>query len=198
MKRIIKNRFLVFLGFNGVMFFGYYLSKLKLDDNYFQYNPVRTFFPALVFLLSGRYFEKPSASRFYLATFVASFSVFWNLDSGIVTLIAWALASSWHAFVVSYSIGGRGSRQFLASVSPVLLKVLLVFSSVFAGYSFYIRLRYGGWPDYALFFGYQNLFYILGYCMVPMILWHPWNFFALVYIAGLSDVTGAFVKMLRT
>ncbi|MDD5581056.1 MAG: hypothetical protein PHY16_17525 [Methylobacter sp.] len=62
---------------------------------------------------------------------------------------------------------------------------LIILLLVVAIFSLFIHLRSGNYPDWQTLFKYQKTFYISGFGMMSMPLFHIWNIIILMYIVGL-------------
>lgn len=176
MRRTVANLTLCSLGFVAVVYAGYLRGTVYYQpENYFQYHPIRFLFPAVSLYLVQRYLTG-AQHRWYPVMFIfSSLAVLWNPDTGIITLLSWLLL-----LIYNECAGFR-----VAAIARHIVKAALFFSAVAGTYAGVQYLTYGSFPDFAAFLNYQKLFYVSGFFMIPMPLWHPWNLVALVYTAGL-------------
>jgi hypothetical protein len=114
--------------------------------------------------------------------------VLWNTDTGVVLFGAWAL------LLVYQSVAARdlfaAARHFTASVFSLAVTLGLFVALAIQ--------RTGKVPDFGLALAYQRVFYLSGYCMLPMPLWHPWILVALVYATGLLVAMAALAARAAT
>jgi len=181
-KKITRNDIISLLAFACLIFWEYWQGRLPFESTpryYYQYNPIRFFFPALVFFLVVTYFTcAENRRRIFLPLLAlsASFAIFWNLDTGLVVYGATFIALLF-------------STLNLPTLKDILKKCLyfsawMLGSLVFVIILFLLstKIRAGVLPDFKHFAEFQNIFYGSGFFMLPMIFFHFWNYPALVYI----------------
>jgi hypothetical protein len=150
---------------------------LRSSIGYQQYFPIRTFWCGVFFWLVLQYNEKKRRYWLTLGYFLAGVALLWNLDTGLVILLTWA--GTW--MVESLADRSRGIARSLAGVVlHVFLGALTAAISIVA-YLIFAKCRSGVWPDLAEFVQYQNVFYNLGFYMIPMPLWEIWQPVILIY-----------------
>jgi len=174
-------RTVALLGFLAAVTFCYVFKAMAAYDPYFQYFPLRSFFPALAAWLMTGYVTSRTTQRFAALYVVAGCAVLWNPESGIVVLVAVLLTTLYDAYP---RVGLRGSLIAAGTGTGIAAAVIALFSG-------YLFVRYGFFPDYAELIRFIRLFYVTGYFMLPMPVFHPWNLVALIYIAGLGWGIGA-------
>jgi hypothetical protein len=141
-------------------------------DPYFQYHPIRTFLPILVFFLFSFYSENKKIQSI-VVPFVIGFFLFWNLDTGFVVICAWLIMT---AYVNFYNLK-IFIKKFLRTISFIFLGLL--------AFDFIYFVTTGEFIVPNSLFKYQELYYSSGYYMLPMPMFHPWNIVILVYLVGL-------------
>ncbi len=146
---------------------------------YFQYLPVRTFWPVLGFC-AAVWFSRTSRKTLaaVLCGFVAAVAFYWNFDSG--TCAAGALAATILLDCVSFRWTPRIAWRPVLGFAATFLSVFLL---IWIWFSLWLGKPY----SFAQAFYYQNLFYQTGYYALPMPaplagLWPP---FLLIFGAGL-------------
>jgi hypothetical protein len=154
-------------------------------DFYYQYYPIRFLFPALAVMLAWRYFHRPSRRLYWGAMVLLAAGVLWNADSGLPAFLAWL---SVLGFSELYETGVRNKVRRLAFHAAAGGVTLL---AVIGAYGGYIVLCYGAVPHVQEFLHYQTLFYLAGFCMLPMPLLAPWMVVILVYLSGLAYAAAA-------
>ncbi len=154
-------------------------------DPYFQYYPIRFIVPALsVLMLYMILRTKKENIRFclmVLSSFLLGFLVFWNFDSGIVTIIAWLgfflLLAAAETFKCR-SMFNPESLLFLAVAGMLALGVGV------AGFILFTCDKSG--LSFARLFEMQRVFYLTGFNMLPIPRSpHPWMAVAGVYVVTL-------------
>ncbi|RCX19015.1 concanavalin A-like lectin/glucanase superfamily protein [Fontibacillus phaseoli] len=193
LDHLITKKAFVILGIFFVIFYGYVHFKVYSRDPYFQYYPIRTLFPTLLIYCSIIFFKQQSKRKYYLFTLLFSMGVLWNLDTGLIVLIAWVLVLIYDSALQDQSFGSvirKSSKHIITAIICLIVVVLF--------YCLFIYLRSGQIPDIVEFFSYQIYFYGYGFFMLPMELIHPWNLVALTYIVGLVISFIGFINKSRT
>ena len=166
---------LAVVGIAAVMYFSCVIMRVDLSDPFFQYNPIRLFFPAVTLYLAWRYLKHPNRKLYVAQSIVCSVSILWNFDTGVVSFLSWMLVLLYLEYRRGTIIGGV--RHLLCGVACCV--------AVIALFSVYLKISYGAFPDFSIMLTNQKIFYLYGFMMVPMPLFHPWNLVMLVYMAGL-------------
>ena len=68
--------------------FGTVVMLIGLVDPYYQYWPIRFVCPAIALLLFYRYSRQPTAWRAFQVSLMAAIGALWNMDSGLMIVIA--------------------------------------------------------------------------------------------------------------
>lgn len=174
-KKVIVNNLLGFLGFVSIIYFSF-IVRLNWDyDVYYQFWPIRFFFPSLVIFLTSLYFTKRSRFLYYLVYMVSSVAVLWNMDTGLVVFFSWLLVLFYSEFLPFN----------LKKITYHLFSGIVIFLLTVMFYGLSIFLRSGTFPNFLEAFFYQKIFYLSGYFMIPMPLFHAWNLIILLYLIGL-------------
>ncbi len=182
LRKVFRSPVLAFITFLSVVFWQYWQTRLPLRVTpafFYQYTPLRLFFPALCMYLFVVYTKSSQSLRPYLLALLALFcaaAVLWNPDSGIVVFGA-AFAGLVYFSVVE-SPSGFKLRKILV-VGAAMFGVLLLVVGCFL---LSTKLNSGHWPEFAKAFTYQQIFYQSGFFMLPMKAFHFWNLPVLVYI----------------
>lgn len=180
LKNTLNNIALLFLGFIGLVYLRiFFLIFFSGGDSYFQYTPIRFIFPCLFLLLASYYFKSFSRPLYFAIFGISSFSLLWNLDTGIVVLVTWLAVLCFNE-LFDFQI-----RAFIKNCLSHILFGVAIFSLTLLSYTSLIYLSSGQFPDYSQFIKYQKLFYQSGFWMLPMPLFNAWNFLALIYGIGL-------------
>ena len=128
-------------------------------DQYFQYMPIRFVFPALSLLMLSRWQAAPGPWFAFAMGTIGGVSVFWNMDSGLVVLLALGLfvTVSGHAQPQTVS---RRLHHVACFGGGALVAVLCVLA--------YLSVRAGHIIDPSSLFYYQRIFFFAGFFMLPM------------------------------
>lgn len=179
LRDIIENKTIAFIGFNSLLFLGYFFMRLLVPgDAYLQYHPLRIIFPSLLIFLSWKYFCHSNKVLYYMSFFLYAIGVLWNMDSGLIVYISWIL-------VLIYSEMGKPFKEIVKNSLLHILTGIICFFVTVLFYLLCIKITYGYYPDLLLGFSYLKLFYINGFYMIQMSLIHPWNLIILTYVVGL-------------
>lgn len=186
MVEICVNKAIGCIGFITMLFYCYLFSKgvSHLIDYYFQYYPIRFFFPAISIYCVYRYLVSKNKITYYLIFLTSSISILWNFDSGIVLFISWMLLL---LFEAAYK------RDVFAAIIHII-KGIGILAFVVLSYSIYIFYRYGSFPNFNMFYNYQKYYYQFGLNMLPMKLIDPWNVVIIIYAIALLF---AFISMIE-
>lgn len=184
MRKIIRNRVIFFLGFTSLIFLVYLLGKIVTLDYYYQYHPLRCFFPFLIAFLAVLYVEKQKRLLYYSICLLATVAVFWNFDSGMIVYSSW-LALLLYVEVSQFKSGLKERRYMVKNVAQHVLTMAAMAMLLITLFIIYTKWNFGKFPIVSQFFGSTLLFSTLGYFMLPMPLLHPWNIVLLTYFVGM-------------
>jgi hypothetical protein len=186
LSRATSNRLAALLGFFALVFASWLYVRTPEDgkapfiDLYFQYYPIRFVFPAFLVLLTWKYLNRPARSWYWGTMVCLAAGVLWNLDAGLPTFLTWLAVLSFH------ELFGPVVRVNLAKAVRHWGWGILTLVGMISSYSVLFFLRYGEFPNYSRFILYQKLFYLSGFCMLPMKLPGTWMIVILVYLGGLA------------
>ncbi len=182
LRNIIKNRVIVYFGFMAFLYFGNLFFQLMFGYTitYFQYMPIRVFFPSLILFLSSLYIKNRSKYLYYFSLLISSVALLWNFDSGIIVFISYILFICFVEFDLNNSI-----KQIVSKIISHLFKSFFIFISVLLTIGMIYFFTYGQYPDFTELFSTFIAFSSVGFFMLPMPLLHMWNFIIFGYSAGL-------------
>lgn len=180
----VTNRWLALLGFASIVYLGHAGPRFSKIDFYFQYYPLRFVVPAASILLAGTYLRRPSCRIRSLVFALAAVGILWNFETGLVVLGSWILLLVAEGFYL-----GNVKRLILSLAGGVALV-----AAVMGAFALYLRLRYGHYPDFLQMAGASKYFYLMGYAMLPMEVFHPWILVMVTYATGLLLSLGALVR----
>ena len=158
LKKVIENKFILFLAFASVMYFSLFSFLFNgIYDSYYAYRPIRMIFPALLFFLAYSYIVNPTKKLYVINIVVSSIAILWNFDSGFFCFL------SFYLFICYEKLYG----QRLISSIPLLLKhtiySLLILVLTFFVYSLIIYLQAGSFPDWFYLLRINEKLQILAY-----------------------------------
>ncbi len=186
--RNTASRVIVFLGFTTILFVSYLYGKIITWDYYFQYHPLRFFFPMMLLMLSSFYYGYRKKRLYYVSFILYSLSILWNPDSGLVVYISWLL------YLCYLELENTDLKKAVLRILVHFVNAAAVLALVFGLYSLSIRLFYGSYPDLFMMFSTITVFSSLGFGMLPMPLVHPWNIVIAGYIFGFLYAAAAIVN----
>jgi hypothetical protein len=149
---------------------------------YFAYCPIRLLFPAVSMLAVYCYMVCPTAIRAAVSgALLGGPGVWWNLDSGVVAL------GSWACVLAVKSLSEQLRRTAPARRTWRHVGISIAAAAVgFAAIYFALSVNAGRCINLRLLTRFQEVFYISGFCMLPMPLApHLWEVIAGIYLAGL-------------
>jgi hypothetical protein len=191
LRGVVRSQLVALAGFSALVFAGWFFlfypqyDSSGVADFYFQYYPIRFVFPAAAVWLGWHYFEQPRRWLYALSMMVFSVGVLWNADAGVPALGSW-LAALCFAELFEGTWASRTGK-----IAWHLGAGALSMAAVIAVYAGAIWLRYGTVPDFGQLLAFQELFYVAGFCMLPMPLAGSWNMVVLVYLIGLAYAASA-------
>ncbi len=195
LREITSNIIIASVGFLTLIFYSYLLGEyyqikyLNFCAPYYQYYPIRFFFPALSIYITWKYFNNKNHFIYFFSFPIYALSVLWNFDTGCVVFISWILILIYKELNENNNI-----KTALKNITKHVIYGLFILVIVSILYVFYIKLRYGLFPDFTLLLRFQKLYYFYGYSMLPMSLIHPWNLVILLYLCGLSCGVKSFFR----
>jgi hypothetical protein len=196
LMRLVKSRLIAACGFISIVWpwltaiYGFY-------EPYFQYWPHRVVFPVLILLLGFIYQQSHGRRKQVLgilAFLACGAALLWNLDTGVITFMAWVIYLYWETLLDWRTVGAKESAIVIARRSLAALGTLGATIGLLLLYTYG---RSGSIPDLGRLGFYQSIFYQTGYNMLPMPALHPWNLVALTYMAGLCICANSLLKRLR-
>lgn len=169
--------------------FGTLLWLIGLDEPYFQYWPLRFFWPAISLLAVHQYCRSPTLFRSFAVSVFGSVATLWNFDSGVVVAIAFAglLTAKWLVlFVATRSNTASARHHLMKALGLHMATFLVVVCLAFAWLSLKAQVPL----NWEWLFGYQKAFYSLGFNMLPLPLpLFPWMSILGVYLMGILIAT---------
>jgi hypothetical protein len=185
---ICNDKIIAFFGILSIIFFSVFFPGLTADAGvyYLQYMPHRVISPTILLVLCTFYIKvKNNEIRkliYFIGYAIASCSVLWNIDTGIVVTISYVM---FHIYCTAYSYKLNDKRFYLKCLYAGLLGIVsVIFAICFLVNITFIRTStILNLND--IFYG-QNLFYKSGFYMLNMPLIHPWILLILIYVVSLA------------
>ena len=186
LKNTVDNKFIVFLGLTSVIYFSILSSQLFLvqlfgrAEPYYAYLPLRYLFPCLLLFTSSLYIKNKSTNLYTSSSIICSLSLLWNFDTGLITAISWMLLNFYSEFEQN------NIRTISRNILWHILKISVVVIITISLFCLCVFICYGRVLNPGVLIQTLNVFSELGFNMLPMPLFHPWNILALTYITGIG------------
>ena len=193
---VVTGVALVMLTFESVLYF------VGIDERYFQYWPIRFFWPAMSVLGFYWFAHRRTLTRGCVVSLMGAIGLLWNLDSGLFISVAFGayLVARMVAVLLksrevsTVSIGDRwNARTYLIAIALHVLITVVVVAA------FLIALTWKAHKPLDLFWllEYQRIFYSLGLMMLPLPRQlDPWMSALGVYLIGLLAALAAWRQRL--
>lgn len=176
LARETRSPLVACIGTASAFFFCYAYAKANPQpDLFFQYNPLRTIFPAILLVVAQALAHKQRPWMPGALGSLGAAAVLWTPDVGMIVLASGLL------FLGYNSLSQRRARQIpwqLLQASGAALAVLILFALL-------LRLQFGAFPDYTRLFQHAKAFYFLGNTMLPMPRFGLWVPVLAIYTIGL-------------
>lgn len=173
------------------------LFMVGIREQYFQYWPIRFFWPALSLLAFYSYAQMPTLRRAVFMSLIGAVASLWNADSGLMVEAAFGvfLVAKWAALFSRDKEGSRVERH------AIVLKVwlhLAIFAIAIAVMALYLWTKADRPLQLTWLVDYQKLFYGLGFMMLPLPLSaSPWMAVLGVYLLGVLSAASSWRKSPR-
>lgn len=180
-----KNKIIVSIGIIAIMFFTIiFPSKIQGGPYYLQYMPHRVIFPAIILFIATLYIYSTKDKKKYIEKIgyiICSVAVLWNIDTGLVTLIAWFIFLV-YTQTLEYSLKEKNLyinsfKYFIFSIISILISYLILGIITF--------IRTNNWISIKDIIYSQSAFYGSGYFMLKMPLLHQWILLVAIYSVAL-------------
>ena len=197
LKKTVNNKLLVLLGFSSVIYLPTLSKRLfstKLYALYgglphtYQYLPLRYLFPCLLLFVSALYIKNKNKYLYILSSTICSLSLLWNFDTGVITTLSWMLLNFYSEF---------GQNNMNTAFKNILWHIIKIFSVMIITFLFFclcVFIFYGRILNLNALLQTLNVFSELGFNMLPMPLFHPWNILVLTYTIGIGISIRALIE----
>lgn len=165
--------------------FGTVVWFIGLDDQGFQYWPIRFLWPAFSVFLFYRYACRPKLLNAFFISLAGALGSIWNAETGLVIVVAFAgvLTAKWALLYTLKLIDTKAERQNL--LRALGLHVLTFAMCVLLTLSWF-AMNADGPLRLDWLYVYQKTFYGLGFGMLPMPTHlFPWMSVLSIYLMGL-------------
>jgi hypothetical protein len=162
------------------------LIFVGIDERYFQYWPVRFFWPAISVLAFHRFACHPGLARAACVSLVGAIGLMWNFDSGLFIVVAFTayLLAQW--ILTRWVLGAENARLPHNMVNRALANHIVLTIAVIGLFMAALEVKSMGRIDWRAAFAYQGIFLDLGLMMLPLPRQpHPWMAILTAYLAGM-------------
>lgn len=181
MGKYIKSNLIYGLALGALLMttYGNNLFFAGILEPYYQYYPLRIFWPAMSVYLFYNYLQKNSLVRSTAMSVCAAFGTIWNFDSGSSIAFSFGMFLVYEFITAPKKIAGI-SR---ASIFLKILTHIFIFILVIVLVGIHLQLKSNAPLNFGWFFGgATTTHYTLGLYMTPMPLqWHPWILVLTIY-----------------
>lgn len=161
------------------------LWLINIRQPYFQYWPIRFFWPAASVLAFYVYARRPTLGRASVISLIGAVGSLWNVDSGVMIGLAFAvfLLSKWAFLQVRFRHSATRVQMHLILALLCQIAIFAISASVMFAY---MALKADGVMHWSWLYEYQRVFYGLGFMMLPLpTAPHPWMAVLAVYLMGI-------------
>ena len=193
LSRLVKSR--VLLTVTGLalvaLTFETVLHYVHNDDCYFQYWPIRFFWPALSLLVLYGFAKRMTLGRSAVVSLIGGISLLWNIDTGLFVVLAYGALLVVRAIIAVVrhpepACQGHPCVWPAATYFRALLLHGAIVAAVAAAFFGLLSWKADDPIDISLLFRYQKIFYGTGFMMLPLPrLPDPWMAVLGVYLLGI-------------
>lgn len=188
MKYVIKNNTIFLLGFLFVVYYTL-LATRSSPEFYYQYWPIRYFFPTLSLLLSALYLKSENKFIYYASFVINGIAVLWNFDVGIIVFLTWIIILAYNDASISSTW-----KSFIVKIFKHCVYACIGLGFVIAFFCAVTYIQSGKLPNLPSFFQFQEMF-LAGYFMIKLVPFpHIWSLLLFIYGIGLFIGINAFIK----
>lgn len=186
--RFIQNHLLILISFIGIIF----LTGMNwnLLEFYYQYWPLRFFFPAISLIFFLRLLDNFTPKNIILLSIISSVAVIWNIDSGISVL------GSYLIFLTAQIIFPSKPNLRIFYFKALLLS-LIISTITFLAFFSYLELKTPKPLHWDLVFIFQKVFYLSGFMKIDLPLYFgipAWTIVAGIYLFGFIQTFNAWLN----
>lgn len=193
--RMMENKLLILicmLSFCFMTGFTWLFIQTGSPEPYYQYYPIRFFFPAISTLLFASLVNNQKLSIAIILSCLSTLAVIWNIESGI------AVFGTFMTYLFSFILFPTDKLTRKNALKFILVTVTLFISGIFL-FLLYLKWKSGHPLDLSLIFKYQHTFYLTGFCMLPI----PrspdvWHLMIATYLMGMCGAVLSWIKKTRS
>lgn len=190
LNKFIKNKFVLLITVFAIFFTCILYRFMTSSGIYMQYSPHRMIFPVMILVYLTFYLSKINSSKKMLykiiGFIISSFAMFWNLETGIVTLGVWTLTLIYESLYFNPIFCKKTLKNISSTLILALSSVLLYFTIL----NVVTVIRTGVLINPKDIIWSQTLFAKDGFYMLKMRLWDPWLLLVIMYSLCLAKSLG--------
>lgn len=187
LSKLVKNPVLLILGGLSLLTltFGTTIYFSGSHDRYFQYWPIRFFWPAFSVLVFYYFARNKTLWRAAIVSLVSAIGTFWIMDTGLFIFLSFAAYLSGRCIILCSSDKPNRLFHLKKYLIAISLHILLT-AAVIATLLGIMWLKSHQPLQLHRQFEYQKLFYGLGFAMLPLPKHiHPWMSVLGIYLLGI-------------
>lgn len=176
-------------GFSHPLFEEYNFNNPYLVP-YFQYNPIRVLWGAVMLWFVARFLKKRTRVHYVLGFALSMMAFLYNLDTGVVIFLSFVALL---CFERVNDIKSNFRLRLWGAKAPIFAGLISLLLMVIL-YSLFGFFRSGRIPDWSSLFTFQSIFYQSGFFMIGMKPIDLWHIPILIYLV---TITSCLIKMIR-
>jgi len=165
LTKIIKNTFILFIVTPSIILMTF-ANFGGVIDAYYQYCPIRFFWPAISVLLFFFFCKNKSIYKSALISFTAAIASIWNFETGIMIFISYAIYLLIRFYFLTQSKQINFSENNKDWVKSDFLKSfilhILIFLLTISIFLLCLNILSNKPLNYSWLYEYQHIFYLLG------------------------------------
>lgn len=175
--RIVASFALLMLTFETVLYL------IGIPERYFQYWPIRFFWPSVSVLAFYLYSQLKTVRLAAVVSVIGALGALWNADSGVMIELAFTAFLGLKiisAYLNANTPASTRNRLWVSLVMHVLIAILIAVL-----FLLYLSVKSGSSPNLSWLYEYQATFYKLGFTMLRMPTYpSAWMTVIAVYLMG--------------
>lgn len=156
-----------------------------VDDAYFQYWPIRFFWPALITLQFYQFSNDRTIKKAFAISISSTLATIWNVDVGAVIFITF-FAYLVSRLILSIAASKHDDTWNKTAYAKAIGLHILTFAILASLAVAYLELKSGTELRIKDIFKYQDIFYRMGFMKLAMPIYpHPWMSIISIYFLGI-------------
>jgi len=187
LTKLVKNPTVLTLGGISLLLvtFDTVIHFTGWHDRYFQYWPIRFFWPALSVLVFYYFCCNKTIGRASVVSLVSAIGLFWNTDTGLFIFLSFPAFLIAQFVVLAFKKDKTDTLD--AKKYPTIIGLHVIITGVVIGFLLGMMWYKAQQPLHLEWqFAYQKLFYSMGFAMLPIPREiHPWMSVLGLYLLGI-------------